>query len=160
MADLTEIDSLEILVIVDNEVDPMSTYSNPAIQATGNIVHIGMRSQSEVHDRGDAAKELRMDSICCGAHGLSLMIVRHINYYVISEICLAQQLMPSQTAIKGDKRHTMLFDTGPEEDVWERNVKRLRPEISSIELIHLSHWHRDHSGTKRIASHVSVNFPI
>jgi 7,8-dihydropterin-6-yl-methyl-4-(beta-D-ribofuranosyl)aminobenzene 5'-phosphate synthase len=75
MTGLTEIDSLEILVIVDNEVDPMSTYSNPAIQATGNIVHIGMRSPSEVHDRGDAAKELRMDSICCGAHGLSLMIV-------------------------------------------------------------------------------------
>jgi len=40
----------------------------------------------------------------------------------------------------------MLFDTGPEEDVWERNVKRLRPDLSSIELIHLSHWHRDHSG--------------
>ena len=40
----------------------------------------------------------------------------------------------------------MLFDTGPEEDVWERNVNRLRPDLSSIELIHLSHWHRDHSG--------------
>jgi hypothetical protein len=46
MTGLTEIDSLEILVIVDNEVDPMSTYSNPAIQATGNIVHIGMRPRS------------------------------------------------------------------------------------------------------------------
>lgn len=42
----------------------------------------------------------------------------------------------------------MLFDTGPEEDVWERNVTRLRPDILSIELIHLSHWHRDHSGAK------------
>jgi 7,8-dihydropterin-6-yl-methyl-4-(beta-D-ribofuranosyl)aminobenzene 5'-phosphate synthase len=79
MAALSEIDSLEILVIVDNEVDPISTYSNPAVQATGNIVDIGMRSQSDVHDRGDAAKELRMDSICCGAHGLSLMIVCYIN---------------------------------------------------------------------------------
>lgn len=72
---LVELDALEILVIVDNEVDPISTYSNPAIQATGNIVHIGMRSQTEIHGRGDAAKEIRMDNICCGAHGLSLMIV-------------------------------------------------------------------------------------
>lgn len=57
---------------------------------------------------------------------------------------------PSQTGIEGDKRRTMLFDTGPEEDVWERNVKRLRPDLSSIELIHLSHWHRDHSGNTLI----------
>src|SRR5438045_2905080 len=75
MAALTEIDSLEILVIVDNEVDPISTYSNPAVQATGNVMHIGMRSQTLVSDRGDATKEIRMDRICCGAHGLSLMIV-------------------------------------------------------------------------------------
>ena len=75
MAALTEIDSLEILVIVDNEVDPISTYSNPAVQATGNVMHIAMRSQTPVSDRGDATKEIRMDRICCGAHGLSLMIV-------------------------------------------------------------------------------------
>jgi 7,8-dihydropterin-6-yl-methyl-4-(beta-D-ribofuranosyl)aminobenzene 5'-phosphate synthase len=76
MSPLTELDALEILVIVDNEVDPISTYSNPAINATGNLVHIAMRSQTEIHDRGHIpTKELRMDSICCGAHGLSLMIV-------------------------------------------------------------------------------------
>lgn len=78
MSPLVEVDSVEILVIVDNEVDPISTYSNPAIQASGNLVHIGMRSQTEIHGRGDASKELRMDNICCGAHGLSLMIVRHV----------------------------------------------------------------------------------
>jgi 7,8-dihydropterin-6-yl-methyl-4-(beta-D-ribofuranosyl)aminobenzene 5'-phosphate synthase len=88
MAALTEIDSLEILVIVDNEVDPISTYSNPAVQATGNVIHIGMRSQTPVSDRGDAAKEIRMDSICCGAHGLSLMIVCSI-----AELRLAPQLI-------------------------------------------------------------------
>lgn len=51
-----------------------------------------------------------------------------------------------QTATKGDIKHSVLFDAGPEEDVWERNVKRLRPHLSSIEVIQLSHWHRDHSG--------------
>lgn len=40
----------------------------------------------------------------------------------------------------------MLFDAGPEEDAWERNVRRLRPDLASIEVIQLSHWHRDHSG--------------
>ena len=43
-------------------------------------------------------------------------------------------------------KHSVLFDTGPEEEAWERNVKRLAPELASIEVIHLSHWHRDHSG--------------
>src|SRR2546430_1242986 len=88
MASLTEIDSLEILVIVDNEVDPISTYSNPAVQATGNVMHIGMRSQTPVSDRGEATKEIRMDSICCGAHGLSLMIV----CFSVAELRVAPQL--------------------------------------------------------------------
>lgn len=64
-----------------------------------------------------------MDNICCSAHGLSLMV----------------------TGVKDGNRRTMLFDTGPEDHVWERNAKRLRAELGTIELIHLSHWHRDHS---------------
>jgi len=40
----------------------------------------------------------------------------------------------------------MLFDTGPEEDFWEMNAKRLGLDLSQIDIIHLSHWHRDHSG--------------
>lgn len=52
----------------------------------------------------------------------------------------------SKTATKGDVKHSVLFDTGPEEEAWERNVKRLRADLSRVELIQLSHWHRDHSG--------------
>jgi 7,8-dihydropterin-6-yl-methyl-4-(beta-D-ribofuranosyl)aminobenzene 5'-phosphate synthase len=94
MAPLVELDALEILVIVDNEVDPISTYQNPAIKTSGNLVHIGMRSQTEVHNRGDASKELRMDSICCGAHGLSLMIVSplyYIAFKLLDSFCLLRQ---------------------------------------------------------------------
>lgn len=40
----------------------------------------------------------------------------------------------------------MLFDTGPEESAWRRNATRLRADIATIEHVHLSHWHRDHSG--------------
>ena len=43
-------------------------------------------------------------------------------------------------------KHTLLFDTGPEEAAWERNATRLKANIATIERIHLSHWHRDHSG--------------
>jgi metal-dependent hydrolase (beta-lactamase superfamily II) len=52
----------------------------------------------------------------------------------------------SQTGTKGDVSHSVLFDAGPEEDAWERNAKRLRADLASVEVIQLSHWHRDHSG--------------
>ena len=62
--------------------------------------------------------------LCCGAHGLSCAI----------------------TAWRGDTAHTLLFDTGPEESVFERNVERLGFDMGSIESIVLSHGHWDHSG--------------
>lgn len=124
MTSLVEVDSVEILVIIDNELDPISTYQIPGLTAEGNIMHIAFANSKPAVGRGPSTKELRMDNICCSAHGLSLMI----------------------TARKGDVSRTVLFDTGPEESAWERNVTRLRPDLSKIELIQLSHWHRDHSG--------------
>lgn len=118
---LVELDSLEILVIVDNELDPISASQNPAVEQTGGLRTVGLRGQKLSNpDR----HELAMENICCSAHGLSLMI----------------------TGIQGEKRHTILFDTGPEESAWERNVNRLGADIGKIEVIQLSHWHRDHSG--------------
>lgn len=40
----------------------------------------------------------------------------------------------------------MLFDCGPEGEAWERNATRLGIDLSTIEVVQLSHWHRDHSG--------------
>jgi len=37
------------------------------------------------------------------------------------------------------------FDIGPEEEACQRNAKRLRVDLASIERIWLSQWHRDHS---------------
>lgn len=121
---LVEVDSIEIKVIVDNEVDPISPSNNPAVQYTGLLQGIPLDPIPEGEDRGGAELEVKMSNICCGAHGLSLMI----------------------TARRGSETHTMLFDTGPEESTWERNATRLRADIAKIEHIHLSHWHRDHSG--------------
>lgn len=127
--DLAEVDKIEITVLVDNELDPITPSLNPAVQYAGqmrglNLSPIPKTETGGPQNRGDAALEMRMDGICCAAHGLSLLI----------------------TATKGDVKHTLLFDAGPEEDVWERNVKRTRADISTVERIHLSHWHRDHSG--------------
>ncbi|KAJ5124114.1 uncharacterized protein N7515_007939 [Penicillium bovifimosum] len=121
---LEEVDSLEAIVIIDNELDPLSPAAPDTVQVVGNLATIAMGSKHTLTDRGVACKELRLEDVCCAAHGLSILL----------------------TATKGDKKHCILFDAGPEEEVWERNVKRLGPNLSSVEVVHLSHWHRDHSG--------------
>jgi len=40
----------------------------------------------------------------------------------------------------------VLFDVGPYADVWLANAERLNVDLSSIEVLFLSHWHWDHSG--------------
>ncbi|KNG82106.1 metallo-beta-lactamase superfamily protein [Aspergillus nomiae NRRL 13137] len=122
--DLVEVDSLEALVIIDNELDPLSPPAADTVQVSGLMGFLALQSTHELHDRGEAKKELQMEDICCSAHGLSILV----------------------TATKGDVKHSVLFDAGPEGEIWERNVKRLRPDLSSVELVQLSHWHRDHSG--------------
>ncbi|KAL5002428.1 cytochrome P450 [Aspergillus recurvatus] len=122
--DLVEVDSLEAHVLIDNDLDPMSTIPPDTVQVSGLMGHLAMNSPHHLNDRGDAHRELQMEDICCSAHGLSIML----------------------TATKGDQKHSILFDAGPEEEAWERNVRRMKPDLSSIELVQLSHWHRDHSG--------------
>ena len=62
--------------------------------------------------------------LCCGAHGLSCAI----------------------TAWRGDTARTLLFDTGPDDWVFERNVERLGFDMGSVNGIVLSHGHWDHCG--------------
>src|SRR4051794_29975244 len=50
------------------------------------------------------------------------------------------------TAYRGDTARTLLFDTGPEEWVFERNVTRLGVDLGRIEAMVLSHGHWDHAG--------------
>lgn len=145
MAPLLELDKLTIQVLVDNELDPISKSTNPAVtDATSfRLVPLPPGSRGPV-----PAMELRMDQICCGAHGLSLLI----------------------TATAGVQSRTLLFDAGPEEDVFEKNVSRSGADLSGVEHIHLSHWHRDHSGglpraislvnRARVASSNGLGFPV
>lgn len=123
---ILELDSLQIQVLIDNELDPISPSPNPSITQSGGMQTIAFRGPTPP-DRMGAAKEIRMDNICCSAHGLSLLI----------------------TGTKDGISHTVLFDTGPEAHAWERNATRLGvadSQIAGVERIVLSHWHRDHSG--------------
>ncbi|RAL12244.1 MBL fold metallo-hydrolase [Aspergillus homomorphus CBS 101889] len=121
---LVEVDSLEAVLLVDNDLDLMSTIAPDTVEVSGLWRTLATQSPHAISDRGDAHKELQMEDICCAAHGLSILV----------------------TATKDGKSHTLLFDAGPEGEVWERNVNRLRQDLSSVEVVQLSHWHRDHSG--------------
>ena len=67
--------------------------------------------------------------LCCGVHGLSCLV----------------------TAERGDVRHTLLFDSGPEEYAFERNTTRLGVDLGRVEGIVLSHGHWDHAGAMKLA---------
>lgn len=69
-------------------------------------------------------KRMSGKCLCCAAHGLSCAI----------------------TAWRGDVSRTLLFDTGPEFDVFERNVERLAFDMGRVDGIVLSHGHWDHCG--------------
>lgn len=72
---LEEVDSLEATVIIDNELDPLSPAAPDTVQITGNLGHIAMGGGHPLTDRGGAIKEMRMEDICCSAHGLSILVV-------------------------------------------------------------------------------------
>lgn len=76
MSSLVEVDSLEVEVIVDNELDLMSPPPPNTIQSTRSLGSIALESPHRPENRGEASHEFRMSDICCAAHGLSVLIVR------------------------------------------------------------------------------------
>jgi len=67
--------------------------------------------------------------LCCAVHGLSCLL----------------------TAWRGDTKHTVLFDSGPEAYAFERNVTRIGADMGAVEAIVLSHGHWDHCGAMLLA---------
>ncbi|VUC32464.1 unnamed protein product [Clonostachys rosea] len=121
---LVEVDSIEIHVLVNDEIDLISPSPNPLVEHTQSFAGVPLSPVPDPAARGGAKLEMPMRNICCGAHGLSLFI----------------------TATKDSVSKTLLFDAGPEEEVFERNATRLRLPMGDVGAIALSHWHRDHSG--------------
>lgn len=108
---LLEVDKLQIQVLVDNITDSLSTVPE-------NVTH------EMAYLRKHGMTELSGECLCCGAHGLSLLL----------------------TATKGSTTHTVLFDAGPEGEVFKRNVSKLNADLNKIEEVVLSHGHWDHAG--------------
>lgn len=92
---LQPLDALEVHVLVDNEVDPLSSYvqMGPGVEVSGRFADIALTSPFPAEHRGATKKEMRMECLCCGAHGLSLMIV-----------CLTIQFYMNLVGLTGKRR--------------------------------------------------------
>jgi len=117
-----ELDELEVLVVVDNESDTLSSI-DPGVPQLAEAAHLAARTAVSRQQDGHDAKVV-FDRLCCACHGLSLLI----------------------TGRRGHVEHRILFDVGPYPDVWLANARRLGVDPSTIEYVFLSHWHFDHSG--------------
>ena len=108
MREMDAADRVEVLVLVDNVTDNLSSVPAYVDNEVPRLWQRGLRLWSG-------------RCMCCAAHGLSCAI----------------------TAWRGGTAHTLLFDTGPDEWVFERNVERLGFDLGSVEAIVLSHGHWD-----------------
>lgn len=119
---VVELDELEILVVVDNETDTLSSVDEGVPQVP-EIMQAAARTPPTRQHEGHDCKVV-FDQLCCACHGLSLLI----------------------TGRRHGHEHAMLFDVGPYPEVWLDNARRLDVDLSRIECLFLSHWHFDHSG--------------
>jgi 7,8-dihydropterin-6-yl-methyl-4-(beta-D-ribofuranosyl)aminobenzene 5'-phosphate synthase len=93
--------------------------------ATDSLSTIPAHAESEfAYLERHGMRELSGDSLCCACHGLSLLI----------------------TATRRARRHTVLFDSGPQEYAFERNSSRLDVDLGIVESAVLSRGHWDHAG--------------
>jgi len=113
---LKPVDRLEVLILVDNATDILSSTPSHVESEAAGLMRRGIRM-------------LASKCLCCAAHGLSCLIVAH----------------------RGADSHAILFDTGPEEYSFERNVTRLGADLGMVESIVLSHGHWDHAGAMLLA---------
>jgi 7,8-dihydropterin-6-yl-methyl-4-(beta-D-ribofuranosyl)aminobenzene 5'-phosphate synthase len=111
VSEIVEADRVEVLIIVDNATDNLSSLPAYVENEMPRLWRRGLRLWSGA-------------CMCCAAHGLACAI----------------------TAWRGDSARTLLFDTGPDPWVFERNVDRLGFDMGCVDAIVLSHGHWDHAG--------------
>ncbi|MGE0485836.1 MAG: MBL fold metallo-hydrolase [Gammaproteobacteria bacterium] len=121
-ASTCELDLLELLVVVDNETDTLSSVDDGLPQVP-EAARLAARLPPSRHHEGHACTTV-FDHLCCACHGFSVLLTGH----------------------HGGESRSMLFDVGPYADVWLANARRLDIDLAAIERVFLSHWHWDHSG--------------
>lgn len=72
---LVEVDSLEIHILVNDEIDQISPSPNALVKHTQSFTGVPLSPVADPAARGGARLEMPMRNICCGAHGLSLFLV-------------------------------------------------------------------------------------
>jgi 7,8-dihydropterin-6-yl-methyl-4-(beta-D-ribofuranosyl)aminobenzene 5'-phosphate synthase len=70
------------------------------------------------------AAELSGTTLCCAQLGLALVLTAH----------------------RGPRRHTLLFDAGPQGALFVRNCRNLGVALPGVEAVAISHGHWDHMG--------------
>ncbi len=116
------LDELTVTIVVDNATDTLSSIAPGVPQLPELAYLLGSIPPSAEHDGHDCV--VAFDHLCVACHGFSALA----------------------TARQGQRTATVLFDIGPYGDVWLANAERLSIDLSSIEVLFLSHWHWDHSG--------------
>ena len=117
-----ELDELTITIVVDNATDTLSSI-DPGIPQLPELAYlvVGIPTIGQ-HDGHECV--VGFDHLCVACHGFSALAIARL----------------------GDQTATVLFDVGPYADVWLANAERLAVDLSSIDVLFLSHWHWDHSG--------------
>lgn len=72
---LAEVDDLELHVIVNDELHPISSSPNAAVKLAKQVYGNSLMLVNSWTERGGATMEMRMDNICCAMHGISLLLV-------------------------------------------------------------------------------------
>jgi 7,8-dihydropterin-6-yl-methyl-4-(beta-D-ribofuranosyl)aminobenzene 5'-phosphate synthase len=116
-----ELDALELLVVVDNETDSLSSVDDGVPQLSEAAHMLPQRPVVRTFEGHDC--KVLLDQSCCACHGFSVLV----------------------TGRRGEEEHAMLYDVGPYADVWLANARRLKLNLARIEALFLSHWHADHS---------------
>src|SRR4029077_8797037 len=122
MIAVPELDELTITIVVDNTTDTLSSIAQGVPQLPEIAYLLGRIPPTGQRDGHDCV--VVFGHLCVACHGFSALA----------------------TARRGDRSTTVLFDVGPYGDIWLANAERLAVDLSSIDVLFLSHWHWDHTG--------------